>query len=106
MGPPGNSRARTREGHSAFLFLLPNAAGCLVFTFLHTWNEFLRPLIVIDDLGKKTLPTGLAHFQGPFLTEWHMLMAASVIVMVPVLIVFVIGRRYFVRGIALSSLKA
>jgi multiple sugar transport system permease protein len=84
----------------------PALATLGTFTFLHTWNEFLWPLIVIDDLGKKTLPIGLAHFQGPYLTEWHLLMAASVIVMFPVLIVFVIGQRYFVRGIALSGLKA
>jgi len=84
----------------------PALATLGTFVFLHTWNDFLWPLIVIDDLGKKTLPIGLAHFQGPYLTEWHLLMAASVIVMFPVLIVFVIGQRYFVRGIALSGLKA
>ena len=84
----------------------PALATLGTFVFLHTWNEFLWPLIVIDDLGKKTLPIGLAHFQGPYLTEWHLLMAASVIVMFPVLIVFVIGQRYLVRGIALSGLKA
>jgi multiple sugar transport system permease protein len=84
----------------------PALATLTTFVFLHTWNDFLWPLIVIDDLGKKTLPIGLAHFQGPYLTDWHLLMAASVVVMVPVLLVFVAGQRYFVRGIVLSGLRA
>jgi multiple sugar transport system permease protein len=84
----------------------PALATLTTFVFLHTWNDFLWPLIVIDDLGKKTLPIGLAHFQGPYLTDWHLLMAASVMVMVPILVVFVAGQRYFVRGIVLSGLRA
>ena len=83
----------------------PALATLVTFVFLHTWNDFMWPLIVIDDLGKKTLPIGLAHFQTPFITEWHLLMAASVIVMVPVLVIFVAGQRYFVRGLVLSGLK-
>jgi len=83
----------------------PALATLVTFVFLHTWNDFMWPVIVIDDLGKKTLPIGLAHFQTPFLTEWHLLMAASVIVMMPVLVVFVAGQRYFVRGLVLSGLK-
>jgi multiple sugar transport system permease protein len=84
----------------------PALATLTTFVFLHTWNDFLWPLIVIDDLGKKTLPIGLAHFQGPYLTDWHLLMAASVMVMLPILVVFVAGQRYFVRGIVLSGLRA
>jgi len=84
----------------------PALAAITTFVFLHTWNDFMWPLIVIDSLNLKTLPIGLAHFQGPYLTEWNLLMAASVIVMVPVLIVFIVGQRYFVRGIILSGLKA
>ena len=84
----------------------PALAALTTFVFLHSWNDFMWPLIVIDSLNLKTLPIGLAHFQGPYLTEWNLLMAASVIVMVPVLIVFIAGQRYFVRGIILSGLKA
>jgi multiple sugar transport system permease protein len=83
----------------------PALAALTTFVFLHTWNEFMWPLIVIDSLHLKTLPIGLAHFQGPYATEWHLLMAASVIVMVPVLLVFIAGQRYFVRGIILSGIK-
>ncbi len=83
----------------------PALATLTTFVFLHCWNEFLWPLMVVDNLALKTLPIGLAHFQDSYTTEYHLLMAASVIVMVPVLIVFLIGQRYFVRGIALSGLK-
>jgi multiple sugar transport system permease protein len=83
----------------------PALATLTTFVFLHSWNDFLWPLMVVDRLGLKTLPIGLAHFQDSYTTEYHLLMAASVIVMVPVLIVFLLGQRYFVRGIALSGIK-
>jgi multiple sugar transport system permease protein len=83
----------------------PALATLTTFVFLHSWNDFLWPLMVVDRLGLKTLPIGLAHFQDSYTTEYHLLMAASVIVMVPVLVVFLLGQRYFVRGIALSGIK-
>ncbi len=83
----------------------PALATLTTFVFLHSWNDFLWPLMVVDRLALKTLPIGLAHFQDSYTTEYHLLMAASVIVMAPVLIVFVLGQRYFVRGIVLSGLK-
>lgn len=83
----------------------PALATLTTFVFLHSWNDFLWPLMVVDRLALKTLPIGLAHFQDSYTTEYHLLMAASVIVMVPVLLVFLIGQRYFVRGIALSGMK-
>ncbi|MFB3882464.1 MAG: carbohydrate ABC transporter permease [Armatimonadota bacterium] len=83
----------------------PALATLTTFVFLHSWNDFLWPLMVVDRLALKTLPIGLAHFQDSYTTDYHLLMAASVIVMIPVLIVFLIGQRYFVRGIALSGMK-
>jgi len=83
----------------------PALATLTTFVFLHSWNDFLWPLMVVDRLALKTLPIGLAHFQDSYTTEYHLLMAASVIVMIPVLIVFLLGQRYFVRGIALSGMK-
>ena len=83
----------------------PALATLTTFVFLHSWNDFLWPLMVVDRLALKTLPIGLAHFQDSYTTDYHLLMAASVIVMVPVLIVFMLGQRYFVRGIALSGMK-
>jgi multiple sugar transport system permease protein len=83
----------------------PALATLTTFVFLHSWNDFLWPLMVVDRLALKTLPIGLAHFQDSYTTQYHLLMAASVIVMAPVLIVFLLGQRYFVRGIALSGMK-
>jgi len=83
----------------------PALATLTTFVFLHSWNDFLWPLMVVDRLALKTLPIGLAHFQDSYTTDYQLLMAASVIVMIPVLIVFLIGQRYFVRGIALSGMK-
>ena len=83
----------------------PALATLTTFVFLHSWNDFLWPLMVVDRLALKTLPIGLAHFQDSYTTDYQLLMAASVIVMIPVLIVFLLGQRYFVRGIALSGMK-
>ena len=83
----------------------PALATLTTFVFLHSWNDFLWPLMVVDRLALKTLPIGLAHFQDSYTTEYHLLMAASMVVMAPVLIVFLLGQRYFVRGIALSGMK-
>jgi multiple sugar transport system permease protein len=83
----------------------PALATLTTFVFLHSWNDFLWPLMVVDRLGLKTLPIGLAAFQDSYTTDYHLLMAASVIVMAPVLIVFMLGQRYFVRGIAMSGVK-
>jgi len=69
--------------------------------------EGLLPMAIttcsLDDFNQ--IFADIAHFQDSYTTEYHLLMAASVIVMLPVLIVFVIGQRYFVRGIALSGMK-
>jgi len=83
----------------------PALATLTIFVFLHSWNDFMWPLVVIDDMAKKTLPIGLASFSDQYGTEWTLLMAASLIAMVPVLIIFLLGQRYFVRGIVLSGIK-
>lgn len=83
----------------------PVLTTAVVFTFIGTWNDFVGPLIYINTPAKKTLALGLAHFKGYYGTQWHLLMAASVVVTIPVLIVFFAAQRYFVRGIAFSGLK-
>ncbi|MXZ24327.1 MAG: carbohydrate ABC transporter permease [Caldilineaceae bacterium SB0665_bin_21] len=83
----------------------PVLTTAVIFTFVGTWNDFMGPLIYINTPAKKTLALGLAHFKGYYGTQWHLLMAASVVVTVPVLIVFFAAQRYFVQGIAFSGLK-
>jgi multiple sugar transport system permease protein len=83
----------------------PALATLTTFVFLNNWNSFMWPLIVISSPEKKTLPIGLYAFMGQYDTEWTLLMAASLMVLLPVLVVFLLGQRYFVRGIVLSGLK-
>jgi multiple sugar transport system permease protein len=83
----------------------PALATLTTFVFLSNWNSFMWPLIVIQSPEKRTLPIGLYAFMGQFTTEWTLLMAASLMVMAPVLLVFVLGQRYFVKGIVMSGLK-
>ncbi|MEW6555832.1 MAG: carbohydrate ABC transporter permease [Elusimicrobiota bacterium] len=83
----------------------PALATLATFTFMGTWNDFMWPLIVIKTKTKMTLPVGLASFQGMYYTDWTLLMAASVIVLLPVLLVYIFNQRFFVKGIALTGLK-
>ena len=83
----------------------PALATLTTFVFLQSWNSFMWPLIMIDSDQRKPLMLGLHTFMGRYTTDWPLLMAASVMVMVPVMVVFILGQRYFVRGIVLSGLK-
>jgi multiple sugar transport system permease protein len=86
----------------------PVFATLAIFTFLHHWNAFLWPLIMISSIGKKTLPLGLAMFRAQMSAidiPWHLVMAAATFSIVPILLVFVLAQKYYVRGIALTGLK-
>jgi multiple sugar transport system permease protein len=85
----------------------PVLATLGIFTFLGQWNDFLWPLIIINSVDKRTLPLGLASFQAMQMlrTPWHLIMAAATFSIIPVLIVFVLGQKYYVRGIVTSGLK-
>jgi len=89
--------------------LLPLSAPALatlaVITFMWTWNDFLWPLITIYSEDKMTLQLGLTTFQGAHQTNTALLMAANVMSMLPILLVFFLAQRWFVRGIATSGLK-
>jgi multiple sugar transport system permease protein len=82
----------------------PALATLATFVFMGSWNNFMWPLIVTNSAEKKTLPIGLASFQGLYNTEWTLLMAASVVFILPVIAVFIFNQRYFVEGIQLSGL--
>ncbi|MBA2595714.1 MAG: carbohydrate ABC transporter permease [Chloroflexia bacterium] len=85
----------------------PVVATLGIFTFLGSWNDFLWPLIMISSGENKTLPLGLTMFQSqiPIKTPWQLVMAAATFSVLPVLIVFVLGQKYYVRGIATTGLK-
>ena len=85
----------------------PALATLAIFTFVNTWNSYQWPLIVLAKPKVKTLPLLLASFQNQsaMRTPWHLIMAASTFVVVPVLIAFVVGQKYYVRGIVTTGIK-
>jgi multiple sugar transport system permease protein len=83
----------------------PVLATLAVITFLWTWNDFLWPLITIYTPNNMTLQLGLTTFQGTHQTSTNLLMAANVMSMLPVLLLFFLAQKYFIRGIATSGLK-
>lgn len=86
---------------------LPVVATLAIFTFVSTWNSFMWPLIVTNSEGMRTLPVGLAIYKGSFreITMWGELLACSVICTLPVIIVFLLGKRYFITDILQGGVK-
>jgi multiple sugar transport system permease protein len=76
-----------------------------IFTFLYAWNDFMWPLIVVNSESMKTLPIGLQAFQSSYGAQWHLIMAASLIVLIPVIIIFIFGQKYITRGIMMTGMK-
>lgn len=83
----------------------PVLATVLIFSFIWSWNDFWGPLVYLRSADKKTLALGLQVFQGLYQTEYHHLMAASLVVLLPVLIIFIAAQRYFIKGIVMTGLK-
>jgi len=77
----------------------------VIFTVLGTWNDFLGPLIFLQSQKNFTLTIGLSLFKGVHETEWTLLMAASLLSILPIILIFIIAQKYFIEGIALSGLK-
>ncbi len=85
---------------------LPALATLAVIQFMWTWNDFLWPLVtILTNQDAFTLQLGLATFQGAHQSQWHLVAAANVMSMLPVLILFLVAQRFFVRGIATQGLK-
>jgi multiple sugar transport system permease protein len=82
----------------------PALATLAALTFIDSWNNFLWPLIAITSTSQMTLPLGLATFQGAHSTEWTLVMAANVMTLAPMLVVFFVAQRYFVRSVAATGL--
>ncbi|WP_159805452.1 carbohydrate ABC transporter permease [Cellulomonas citrea] len=84
----------------------PALATCAIFTFLGSWDEFVWALTVINDVSQRTLPIGIALFRGQHGTSWGLVFAASVIAVVPVVIVYVVFQRQLVAGLTNGALKS
>ncbi|MDR2535466.1 MAG: carbohydrate ABC transporter permease [Treponema sp.] len=81
------------------------AATLSIFSFVAIWNDFMGPMIYFDSVSNKTIPLGIRMFLGQYSTEYGLIMAASVVSLVPVFVVFLFFQRFFVEGIASSGLK-
>src|SRR5690625_3344921 len=82
----------------------PALSALAIFAFLTNWNSFLYPLIVTTRVNMSTLTVGLNTLQGQYNTAWTLLMAGSVIALVPILLVFIFAQRYFIAGITMTGL--
>ena len=83
----------------------PAITAVVILVFNGSWNEFLQPLIYLHSQENFTLSLGLRLFQGEASTSWHLLMAASLLTMLPVLILFFVAQRYFIEGVAFTGVK-
>lgn len=86
---------------------LPTISTLAIFTFISSWNSFMWPLIVTNSDTMRTLPVGLAAFKGSFreITAWGDLLACAVICTIPTIIIFLIGKKYFINDILQGGLK-
>jgi multiple sugar transport system permease protein len=88
--------------------LLPHAKPAVmvlaVLTWVNVWNDFLWPLLMIQRNSISTLTLGLVRMQGEYVSRWPVLMAASILILLPLLFVYAIAQRAFIRGIAVTGL--
>jgi multiple sugar transport system permease protein len=83
----------------------PALAAVGILTFQGTWNALFWPAVLLQDKTQYTIPIGIANFVGAYQTNWPPLMAASVLAIVPILVIFVLFQRYFVAGVASAGVK-
>ena len=84
----------------------PALATCVIFAFLGTWDEFAWALTVLNDVDQRTLPIAIALFHGQHSTSWGLVFAASLLAIIPVLIVYIVFQRFFVAGLASGAIKS
>ena len=89
--------------------ILPNIKPALatltIFAFMGSWNSFLWPLIVLRDPELQTLPIALAGLQGQYTTAWDVIMAGSVVSVLPMLALYIFAQKYVIQGVASSGIK-
>ena len=76
-----------------------------VFTLMNTWNDYMGPLIYLSSPEKYTMTLGIAYFKGVYTTQWNLVMAGSIVSVVPILIAYLCAQKYFIEGIAFSGVK-
>lgn len=105
--------AATLDGAGHFrifwTIILPNIRPALatltVFAFMGSWNSFLWPLVVLRTPELQTLPIALASLQGQYTTQWDVIMAGSVVSILPMLALYIFAQKYVIQGVASSGIK-
>jgi multiple sugar transport system permease protein len=89
--------------------VLPNVRPAIatfgIFAFMSSWNAFLWPLVMLRSNELKTLPLALASLQGQFTTQWDVMMAGSVVSILPMLALYIFAQKYIIQGVAGSGIK-
>jgi multiple sugar transport system permease protein len=83
----------------------PALATLAIFTFMWSWNDLIDPIIYLRDIDSLTVTAGLSLFQGQYIGRWPLLMAGALVSVLPMIVLFVVAQRHFVRGIALTGIK-
>ena len=83
----------------------PALSTLTIFTFVNTWNDFMGPLMYLNSERLKTIQVGIRMFISQYSAEYALIMAASLISLIPVLIIFLSLQRFFVEGVASSGVK-
>ncbi|MCS7222575.1 MAG: carbohydrate ABC transporter permease [Anaerolineae bacterium] len=83
----------------------PVLTAIAIFSFVYHWNDFLHPLLYLFTEDKKTLALGLRAFINPYDASWQISMAAAMFLVVPIMIIFFLGQRYFIRGVVMTGIQ-
>ena len=105
MPPRSTARAGLASGGGSSCHRPALLATLGIFAFMFAWNDFLWPLVVVNDPDMRTVQLGLAMFQGRYGTQWTLLMAGTVTATLPTLLIFLIGQRWFIQSVAQSGVK-
>lgn len=84
---------------------VPGLSTLTIFTFVYMWNDYLAPLIYLNSDSLKTIQLGLQAFKSQFTMDYGLLMAGTVIATIPMIIIFLIGERFFIQGVATTGMK-
>lgn len=111
--PKELDEAATIDGAGGLRILLsvftPLSTGAFItlglFIFVFQWNDLLRPIIFLTSSDRLTLPVGIVNMMGEYSVQWNLLMCASLLSVLPVLIVFLVAQRHYIQGIAMQALK-
>ncbi|SEG71788.1 carbohydrate ABC transporter permease [Paenibacillus sp. UNC499MF] len=85
--------------------IFPMLSALGIFTFMNSWNNYLWPLIVLDDSRKMTVPLALVYFNGTHTVNYNVVMSAAVLITIPVIIVFLIFQKQFIKGLTMTGMK-